>query len=37
METRTPENIMTEQKKNDIKPNKKGLLSRFLSLIKAVC
>lgn len=34
METRTPENIITEQKKNDIKPNKKGLLSRFLSFNK---
>lgn len=34
MEIRTPENIMTEQKKNDIKPNKKGFLSRFLSFNK---
>ena len=34
METRTPENILTEQKKNDIKSNKKGLLSRFLSFNK---
>ena len=34
METRTPENIITEQKKNDIKPNKKGFFSRFLSFNK---